>query len=278
MSTDDAKEVVNNVNTGVNKVEQWFITNSGRLITLAVAIVITAIIAHILCKLLRHLLDNSNIPSASIFVNLLRVLIWVIAAAMVLKPVFGINPTTIITALGVGGVAISLGLKDTVANVIGGFSLMIGRVIGPGDHVSIQGITGTVKDITWRQTVIESRGGDQVVVPNSVLNTTALTKLTPSSESLTTVDFTMKDSSDPEQMSKQIIDSINKKIGNLLDPEKETLVKFTGFTPYGLEGHVLLFAKEGVLTSTVQDQAARVIAMCNSDYLVSDGGSENNES
>ena len=110
----------------------------------------------VISRVLRKILDNSQIPSASIFVNLTRVTIWVTGAAMVLQPVFGINPTTLITALGVGGVAISLGLKDTIANIIGGFGLMLGRVIQPGDLVTIQGVTGTVHDITWRQTVVRT--------------------------------------------------------------------------------------------------------------------------
>lgn len=269
-------EVAKQALEDVNKIEQWFVNNSGRIILLVVAVIITAIVSTILCKLLRHVLDNSQIPSATIFVNLLRVLIWVIAVAIIMRPVFGISPTTLITALGVGGVALSLGLKDTIANIIGGFSLMFGHVISPGDHVSIQGITGTVKDITWRQTVIESRSGDQVVVPNSVLNTTSLTKLTSSSESLTTVDFTAKASSDPVKVSDAVVKAVNEQMSDLLNPEKAPLVKFTGFSPYGLEGHLLMFAREGVLTSTVQDHAARLIATTCGDLLVGDGGSENN--
>jgi hypothetical protein len=38
------------------------------------------------------------------------------------------------------------------------------------------------------------------------------------------------------------------------------VVNFTGFTPYGVEGQVLLFAKPGVLLSTVRDKAVRALA------------------
>ena len=164
----------------------------------------------VISRVLRKILDNSQIPSASIFVNLTRVTIWVTGAAMVLQPVFGINPTTLITALGVGGVAISLGLKDTIANIIGGFGLMLGRVIQPGDLVTIQGVTGTVHDITWRQTVVRTRSGDMMVIPNSVLNTAALTKLTPVSEGMATLEFTAKASGDPSAISQDILDRVTK--------------------------------------------------------------------
>gem|GEM_PF-4809919 len=54
------------------------------------------------------------------------------------------------------------------------------------------------------------------------------------------------------------------------------LVKFTGFSPYGMTGQVLVFAREGVLPSTVRDMAARAIAGSGTEYLVEDGGSSDN--
>ena len=54
------------------------------------------------------------------------------------------------------------------------------------------------------------------------------------------------------------------------------LVKFTGFSPYGMTGQVLVFAREGVLPSTIKDMAARAIAGSGTEYLVEDGGSSDN--
>ena len=239
-------------------IARWFQVNAGKLIWLTIVLAIVFVADRVISRVLRKILDNSQIPSASIFVNLTRVTIWVTGAAMVLQPVFGINPTTLITALGVGGVAISLGLKDTIANIIGGFGLMLGRVIQPGDLVTIQGVTGTVHDITWRQTVVRTRSGDMMVIPNSVLNTAALTKLTPVSEGMATLEFTAKAS------------------GDVALEGQPPLVKFTGFSPYGMTGQVLVFAREGVLPSTIKDMAARAIAGSGTEYLVEDGGSSGN--
>ena len=71
-----------------------------------------------------------------------------------------------------------------------------------------------------------------------------------------------------------------------LDPETGLLTtktegqppldKFTGFSPYGMTGQVLVFAREGVLPSTVRDMAARAIAGSGTKYLVEDGGSSDN--
>ncbi|MBT1173479.1 mechanosensitive ion channel family protein [Bifidobacterium sp. MA2] len=251
-------------------VRTWFRANAGKLLWLLIVLIVAWVADRVLRRVLRKVLDNSQIPSASIFINLMRVVVWCAAATMVLQPVFGINPTTLVTALGVGGVALSLGLKDTIANVIGGFGLMLGHVIQPGDPVTIQGVTGTVVDITWRHSMIETRAGDRMVIPNSILNTASLTKLTASNESMTTIPFTVKGGSDPDEVGRDMTTRVQHGAADVMRPENPPIVKFTGFSPYGMEGQILLFAREGVLLSTVKDRAARAIA--DADYLVRDGG------
>ncbi|NMN02637.1 mechanosensitive ion channel family protein [Bifidobacterium panos] len=251
----------------------WLAANLGKLIWLVVVIALAIAASTVFGRLLRRVLDKSQIPSASIFVNLMRAIICLLAFALVLEPVFGINPTTLLAALGIGGLALSLGLKDTIANVIGGFALMFGHVIRPGDLVTIQDITGTVRDITWRQTVIETRLGNHMVIPNSVLNTTALTRLTPATESAVTVAFTARGDSAPEQLERDILAAVSGATADLTMPGSQPVVRLTGFSPYGTEGNVVLFARDGVALPTVADQAARAIAEMSDNHLVTNGAS-----
>lgn len=152
----------------------WLKTNSGKIILLIVVALLAAVIDKALTRIVSKVLDRSQVPNASIFINILRAVVWTLAVGTVLQPVFGINPTTIFTALGIGGLAVSLGMKDTIANIIGGFGLMLGRVIQPGDLVNVAGTDGVVEDINWRQTVVRERNGNVKIIPNSILNTTSL--------------------------------------------------------------------------------------------------------
>lgn len=244
----------------MNVMLQWLATNAGRIIFLVVVTVAAWAAVKVVSKVLRRVLDHTNMPSASIFINIVRVLIWVVAATIVLKPVFGIDPTTLMTALGVGGIAVSLGLKDTVANVISGFGLMFGRVIQPGDLVTVAGTTGVVKDITWRQTVVRERDGNEMVIPNSVLNTASLERLTPTNEGLVTVPFTAKAGSDSKDIDRRIVEAVERGMAGVAAEGTKPIVKFTGFSPYGIEGQVLVFAKPGILLSTARDAAVRALA------------------
>lgn len=246
-------------------IAHWFQVNAGKLIWLAVVLAVVFAADRVISRVLRRVLDSSQIPSASIFVNLTRVTIWVTGTAMVLQPVFGINPTTLFTALGIGGLAVSLGLKDTIANVIGGFGLMLGRVIQPGDYVKVAGITGTVKDINWRQTIVRERNGNEMVIPNSILNTASLEKLDPSNECLVSVPFTAKAGVDVERMKADIVSTVEHATVGLANPQYKPVVKLNGFTPYGIDGTIYAFAKNDLLLSTMADAVAQSIA--HADYL-----------
>ena len=86
----------------MDQILQWFEANAGKIIFLLVAIVAALLITKGLARVMRKVLDRTDMPSASIFINIMRVLVWILAASIVLQPVFGISPTTLMTALGVG--------------------------------------------------------------------------------------------------------------------------------------------------------------------------------
>lgn len=242
----------------------WLKAHAASIIFFVIVVAVAALISKAVSHMLRMVLDRSQIPSASIFINVVRVVIWVFAAALVLQPVFGINPTTLVTALGVGGIAVSFGLKDTIANIISGFGLMLGKVLQPGDLVTIQGVTGTVKDVTWRHTIVVDRSGMEMWVPNSVLNTTALEKLPASNEAMVLVPFvargTQYSDANIDELAQRITDMVNAQTQSIMLPDNPAIVKFTGFSPYGITGNVMAFAKQGVFLSTMQDRVTRVLA------------------
>ena len=93
---------------------------------------------------------------------------------------------------------------------------------------------------------------------------------------MSTLEFTAKASGDPSAISRDILDRVTKATADVTLEGQPPLVKFTGFSPYGMTGQVLVFAREGVLPSTVRDMAARAIAGSGTKYLVEDGGSSDN--
>ena len=113
----------------------------------------------------------------SIFRNILRVIVWAWAACAIADLCFGIDMAGIIGALGVVGIAVSLGAQQTIANVIGGIIVSFSTIINVGDWIVIQGLKeGRVVDTNWRSTTLEDEDGLIYVVPNSVMVSNVVTK------------------------------------------------------------------------------------------------------
>ena len=147
--------------------------------------VVLAAVVHVLSKIatraVRHLCsrDNNPLPQASIFVNIARTIIWIIGGSIILDNCFGINTNSLVAALGVGGIAVSLGFQDTLSNLIGGLQVTFMGIISPGDNIEVGSESGVVQDITWRHTTIKDALGQTVIVPNSIISKTALVHLLP---------------------------------------------------------------------------------------------------
>ncbi|MDO4913104.1 MAG: mechanosensitive ion channel [Bifidobacteriaceae bacterium] len=237
----------------------WFNTQGDKIITFIIALAVTFVITQIIAKIMRTALHRSQIPSASIFINTVRIILWVIALCSMMSGIFGINISTFITALGVGGVAISLGVKDSVSNMVGGFTLMIGKVIQPGDLVSINGTRGIVTDITWRQTVIRERNGNSIVIPNSTLTTATLERLTPRNESAIVLDFEASPNADKQSITDVFEKAILTSAAQYMNKNEAISVNFTSATADSIGGTVTFHAKLDTPITSVKDAIIQTI-------------------
>ena len=142
-------------------------------------IVITTVVWKALRKSLDKLGDKfeGRRINLSIFRNILRVIVWAWAACAIADLCFGIDMAGIIGALGVVGIAVSLGAQQTIANMIGGIIVSFSTIINVGDWIVIQGHKeGRVVDTNWRSTTLEDEDGLIYVVPNSVMVSNVVTK------------------------------------------------------------------------------------------------------
>jgi len=99
----------------------------------------------------------------------LKVLLIVFVSVQALN-ILGIDITTGIAALGLGGLAIALGAQKTVENVVGSISVVVDEPLRIGDFCKIGDVTGTVEDIGIRSTRIRTNERTRVTIPNSNLS------------------------------------------------------------------------------------------------------------
>lgn len=197
--------------------------------TCIVALVLQAVAS----RAVKHVFEVGNVPRGSILINLIRALIWFLALLTVLEPVFGVQPTAFVAALGVTSIAISFGLQNTISNIISGLGLMLAHVIEVGDWIEVGGYQGVVTDITWRATTIKSLIGDVIVVPNSVLNTTTLRKLAPLSARAVTISMDIHPEADMSEVERDIRASVEAATIEWRDPELPIDLIEQGYGSFG---------------------------------------------
>lgn len=229
----------------------------GKVILVAVMAVVARCVERVLTRMTREGLEKADVPNASIFVNVVRGTVWIIALLMILQPVFGVAPNALITSLGAASIAVSLGLQTTISNLVGGLTLMVTKTIKPGDYITVNGITGEVVDVNWRDTTVRDRVGNTVVVPNSQLNSSSLTRLTSQLASQATLDVTFKPGCDLEQACQEVIARADKALGPVADPANATRIVCTGTGSAGTKATLLFNVRPGTTFESAIDTVVR---------------------
>jgi small-conductance mechanosensitive channel len=112
---------------------------------------------------------RGEVPSTSILKNSLIIIFFIIATLIILNH-FGISITPILTALGVGGLAVALALQGPLNNFFSGLQIIFSGEIMQGHYIKLDsGEEGYVVDITWRTTSVRERPDNIIVIPNSKL-------------------------------------------------------------------------------------------------------------
>lgn len=148
----------------------------GFLITFLITVVIAKIFTTILEKLVDHAMKKDARASMPFkyLLKIIRTVIYVIAVFAILmnvKPLQSIS-TAILGATSVMTVVVGLAAQETFGNFIAGFFIVIYQPFHVGDMVNLpeKNISGTVIEITFRHTILNTIENTKIIVPNSTMN------------------------------------------------------------------------------------------------------------
>src|ERR1051325_1298280 len=98
-----------------------------------------------------------------------KIVAWAILVLLALQFVFEKNVTTLVTTLGVGGIAIALAVQNILADLLAAVAIVFDRPFDVGDSIAIDNLAGTVEQIGLKTTRIRSVTGEQLVIGNAEL-------------------------------------------------------------------------------------------------------------
>ncbi|MBO0803157.1 MAG: mechanosensitive ion channel family protein [Nocardiopsaceae bacterium] len=215
----------------------------------AIVIVITIAVARTAGAAVqsRAMAHSGTSGSATIFVNITRVIVFALGLLLLLNSL-GIAITPLLTALGVGGLAVALALQDTLSNLFAGVHILASHQIQPGSYILLDnGMEGYIEDTNWRNTTIRQTSNNVVVVPNATLASSIVTNYhQPDQQMSVSVVVGVAYDSDLERVEQVSID-VGREVMREVDgavPDFEPFVRFTDFGDSSINFSVSLRAAE----------------------------------
>lgn len=192
----------------------------------------TWFISRLVSNAILHLAsDGKVVPATGIVRNITRIIIYAIGVMIILQE-FGVSITPVLTALGVGGLAVALALQPTLENLFAGLQVTLSKQFALGDYIEIEGgYRGFVTDINWRSTILVTPENNILTVPNSEIAKTKLTNYALPSRTLRSdVEVGVSYSSNlglVEKVTLEVVNEVQDRFGMVSDPPPQVL--FTGF-------------------------------------------------
>ncbi|MGO9611969.1 MAG: mechanosensitive ion channel family protein [Dissulfurispiraceae bacterium] len=212
-----------------------------KMINVIVILSITITIANLSGAMFKSYVHSSNlpIPTTGLANGIVKGSVFAVGILIVLS-VLGVSITPLITALGVGGLAVALALQDTLSNLFAGIHILMEKSIRIGDFIRLEtGQEGYVEDITWRTTRIRMLPNNMVVIPNGKLAKSIITNYyLPEKRMWLSIPISVSYSSDPEKIERVLMEEVKEaadEIHGLLSDSEPSVSFVPGFGQSSLD-------------------------------------------
>jgi small-conductance mechanosensitive channel len=137
----------------------------------------TVYLARLVGRLVSQKMSDMNglLPAATLLQNVVKVIVYILGFLVLLQNL-GVSVAPMLTALGVGGLAVALALQPTLSNLFSGIQIIAARKIRIGHFIRLEeGLEGYVTDINWRSTTIRALSNQTIILPNTKLADSTIT-------------------------------------------------------------------------------------------------------
>lgn len=174
----------------------------------------------------RSTIDNSLL---SLMHKTSKVLFFVFCIILILK-VWDVNVSGLLAGVGIAGIVLGLALKDSLANIFGGMSIVMDKSIKVGDKIKLgTGEVGVVRDIGLRSTKLRTLDNDTLTIPNGVLAQSVITNYVPSdNKRREIINFSVGYGADVEKVEKVVLKALEGIEGAVYDPKPVVVFREMG--------------------------------------------------
>lgn len=160
----------------IQTVLDYLSKNWPKLVSFLVILLLGYILVKIIVRITKKALGKTRLdPTGHRFMlSLIRIFLYVVVVIIALSQL-DVDMTSLITLLGVGGLAVSLAVQDSLANVAGGFIILFTHPFKVGDFIELEGLSGTVDQINMLQTKLKTFDNKVIFIPNGQVSAAKIT-------------------------------------------------------------------------------------------------------
>lgn len=146
-----------------------YLTKAFIIIAFLQVATISSMVVEFVFKVKMDQLENQNQQNILHLLLLGVKFLLYVAIFLVCLDNLGVDVTSLITGLGIGGIAIALAVQSTLTDLLSSLSIILDRPFEIGDAFEVDGQVGTVEKIGIKTTRVRALGGEQLIYPNSKL-------------------------------------------------------------------------------------------------------------
>ncbi len=220
-----------------------------KIILVMILLALTIVAARFLSGVVTYYASSAVPATTSIFKNLINIIVLILGILVIFQTL-GINITPVVTALGIGGLAVALALQDTLANLFAGLHILAVKQINPGDYVKLESAEeGYITDIGWRNTTIRMLRNNLIIVPNTKIASSIITNyFLPEKQMSVLIEVGVSYDSDLEKVERVTIEvarNIMREISGGVT-EFEPFIRYHTFDDFSINFSVILRSSEFV--------------------------------
>ena len=190
---------------------------------------------------------RKSAASISLVENILGLVLYAFAFLMIFR-VYGVAVAPLLTALGVGGLAVALALQDTLTNFFAGIYVILSKQIDVGDYIKLSsGEEGVIEDIAWRVTTLNTSTHNLVIIPNTKISTSIVTNFDkPTRTAVAMISFTLARSADMllfEKIALEVASDVQHEFTEMVEHVEPSL-RFISISEDGITASVMLHVVE----------------------------------
>lgn len=151
-------------------INEWISTVYWVLIAITITWLLARLVDAVISEYLIPLVEKSDSDMDDQLLPVvrkgLRAVIWILGILVALNNA-GYNVSALLAGLGIGGLALAMAAKDTVANIFGGVTIFTDKPFRINERIKLGGFDGTVTEIEIRSTRLQTLEGRVVTIPNA---------------------------------------------------------------------------------------------------------------